>query len=313
MEAAAAKSSASGPVNLGQSNGGVPSGRLPKIPSLVFDIDLDDAEKAAAQHDELDTQVIVAELKRFLMPNCTAEFKLMNDVEDAFGHQQGEQQDLQNVAQRLSKLGYNCRIRHSMGGGEGFECLRNLRHSFLSVSLPGTSMATGQRYIVDASFREQFEIAKPTTRYTALLNVVPDVLVAPEDHVSPLVNFLCAELNLAFKANNAVLPPWRAASSMMSKWQPRQSMDQQVSAFSPGQSVGSLGVFMRKQQQPQPLQQQQLIGGGRKSMDAATTYRGFMAPAPPQNISVSQRPAAKPMMCEPMIVYGGFATVGSVL
>ncbi len=42
---------------------------------------------------------------------------------------------------------------------------------------------------------------------------------------SPQVTFLCAELTAAFKSQNAVLPPWRQAHSMLSKWQPRKSLE----------------------------------------------------------------------------------------
>lgn len=52
--------------------------------------------------------------------------------------------------------------------------------------------------------------------------------VAPEATVAPLVNFLCQEIAAAFKANGAVLPPWRHASSMLSKWLPRKSLDETV-------------------------------------------------------------------------------------
>lgn len=37
------------------------------------------------------------------------------------------------LASRLGRLGYRVHIRTALGGGEGFECLRNLRHVFLFV------------------------------------------------------------------------------------------------------------------------------------------------------------------------------------
>ncbi len=78
-----------------------------------------------------------------------------------------------------------------------------------------------QHYVVDPKFKEQFEIAKPTPRYAAVLEVLPEVLVLPEVNIVPLVNFLCAEIGLAFRANGSVLPPWRHAGSMLSKVRPQ--------------------------------------------------------------------------------------------
>ncbi len=43
---------------------------------------------------------------------------------------------------------------------------------------------------VDLSFKASFEIAKPTPRYASLLACLPEVYVAPEAAVAPLVNFL---------------------------------------------------------------------------------------------------------------------------
>lgn len=34
----------------------------------------------------------------------------------------------------------------------------------------------------------------------------------------------------AFRENQSNLPPWRSASSMLSKWQPRRSMDETITA-----------------------------------------------------------------------------------
>ncbi len=87
---------------------------------------------------------------------------------------------------------------------------------------------TTNRFVVDLSFKEQFRIAKPTPRYQALLDCVPATYVAPEASVAPLVNFLCHEMALAFSSTGVVLPPWRQTHSMLSKWLPRKSLDEQV-------------------------------------------------------------------------------------
>ena len=54
-------------------------------------------------------------------------------------------------------------------------------------------------YVVDPHFREQFEIARPTTSYRGLLAAIPDVVVLPEEQVSHLVQMLCHELGECFK------------------------------------------------------------------------------------------------------------------
>jgi hypothetical protein len=58
-----------------------------------------------------------------------------------------------------------------------------------------------------------------------VLAAIPQVWVGPEEHLILLVNFLCAEMSAAFRQLGSVPPPWRQASSMLSKWRPRNSID----------------------------------------------------------------------------------------
>ncbi len=146
--------------------------------------------------------------------------QLTREVDNALKGNGPSQMD--DLAQRLTELGYRVCIRRALGGGEGPVCLHNLRHSFLSVVCPGRDKTS---FVVDPCFAEQFKIAKPRPRYDAIMACIPEVLVIPEDKIPPLVTFLCGELSSAFKASGAVIPPWRQASSMLSKWQPRRSTD----------------------------------------------------------------------------------------
>ena len=171
--------------------------------------------------------------------------------------------DVESLGRRLSRLGYRCTITNSLGGGDGQDCLKNLRHKFLTCTAPGTlrvhaaahspphtrcllrympahrthttcaaaapgSSQARQQYVVDPVFKDQFEIAKPTPRYAALLASLPDDFVGPMEHVIPLVSFLCSEIAAAFQEEGTLLPPWRQASSMLSKWRPRRSSEENV-------------------------------------------------------------------------------------
>ncbi len=82
--------------------------------------------------------------------------------------------------------------------------------------------------------QEQFIIAKTTARYASILAAIPQIFVGPEEHLVLLVNFLCTEMNAAFRQLGSVLPPWRQASSMLSKWKPRKSVDEPVFGAVPG-------------------------------------------------------------------------------
>lgn len=66
-------------------------------------------------------------------------------------------------------------------------------------------------------FREQFEISQPTARYSGLLGMLPEVMVAPAARLEPLVTVLCSEMSLAFEQHGLSLPPWRQSKSLLSK------------------------------------------------------------------------------------------------
>ncbi|KAG2487290.1 hypothetical protein HYH03_014130 [Edaphochlamys debaryana] len=201
-----------------------------KVPSLVFDIELED-NGIGAQWDDGDWEEdeVVTEIQRFVQPTSSAEARLLSDVRVACQHAK-DGQDTTKLVAILSALGYRCSLRTALGGGDGADCLRNLRHTFITCDTPSVNGAPARRYIVDPQFKEQFIIAKTTARYAAILAAIPQVFVGPEEHLALLVNFLCTEMSTAFRQLGSVLPPWRHASSVLSKWRPRKSVDESMAA-----------------------------------------------------------------------------------
>jgi uncharacterized protein (TIGR01615 family) len=128
-----------------------------------------------------------------------------------------------------SNMGYAVSLRESLGGGAGGQCLRNLRHCCLVLQRPqaagNSSSGSIDSIIVDPTFRDQFAIAHPSARYAAVLDSLPAVFVGHAGRIPQLVELLCAEMSLAFHAAGIVLPPWRQTKSMLSKWQPRRSIE----------------------------------------------------------------------------------------
>ncbi|GLC36736.1 hypothetical protein PLESTB_000788300 [Pleodorina starrii] len=200
-----------------------------KVPSLVFDIELEDNGIGGHwQEEDWEEDEVVSEIQRFVQPTTAAEARMLSDVKAACPHAK-DGQDTERLVSILSALGYRCSLRTALGGGDGPDCLRNLRHTFIVCECPASNpnqpVSPSRRYIVDTQFKEQFIIAKTTARYAAILAAIPQIFVGPEEHLSLLVNFLCSEMSSAFRQLGSVLPPWRQASSMLSKWKPRKSVD----------------------------------------------------------------------------------------
>lgn len=281
---------------------------MPKVASMVFDLEMDadtgTTNGAQNKLEELEAHVVVQELERFLQP--ASALRLAREVAaaspSAIGRDSSNNSTAIYLAESLTQRGYLVRARRAVGGGEGATCLHNLRHEFLTVLLPGE----GFTFIVDPHFAEQFEIAKPTDRYSSLLACLPAILVIPEEHIQPLVTFLCAEMSSAFKASKAVLPPWRQASSMLTKWQPRKSLDV---AIIPGASLfASKNNYhgMAPPSRPRPISENSPVNPSPDRWAGAWLARsqGGGGGGAPQARQV------KPMATEPNRVYGGFGTFG---
>jgi hypothetical protein len=68
---------------------------------------------------------------------CVTLLQLMEQVEAAYRKEaaEGRQLEAEQLAEQLVQGGHSVTVRTALGGGGGCECLRNLRHVFLSVQM----------------------------------------------------------------------------------------------------------------------------------------------------------------------------------
>ena len=211
------------------------SSLMSKVPSLLFE--MEDAEENPSSIDALSGPPegdVIARLHTLLDPWTDQEYMLNLHVRIATDEatKRGEQHlAVPQLADTLRKLGHPVKLRTALGGGWGGACLRNLRHSFLAVTMASStpSSVPAATVLVDPRFREQFEIAHPTPRYVRILAEIPVALVAPAERLSKAVELLCAEMAVAFATMGTPVPPWRQPAAMLSKWQPRRSEEVDVS------------------------------------------------------------------------------------
>lgn len=209
------------------------SGVIPKVPSLLFDLELEDGGTLLAENQEdLGAPAIAAHIRSLTEPRSEEECQLASHMQlvQRLLSDNGERQslDIFEVADGLRKLGHAVTIRSALGGGGGNECLRNLRHRFLTCRGQGMCQSAKHKhmnYIVDPSFKEQFEIPHVTPRYNCVLSEVPATFIGTEEQVIAVVEIMSKEISRVFQHAGATLPPWRQTASMLSKWQPRKSED----------------------------------------------------------------------------------------
>ncbi|KAG4123952.1 hypothetical protein ERO13_D10G009300v2 [Gossypium hirsutum] len=92
---------------------------------------------------------------------------------------------------------------------------RNLlsgNYEYVDVNINGT------RYIIEVNLAEQFEIARPTTSYTSLLEVIQPIFVGEPKVLKRVVKLMCNAMKNSMKTGGMHLPPWRRNGYMQSKW-----------------------------------------------------------------------------------------------
>ncbi|KAF3456916.1 hypothetical protein FNV43_RR01570 [Rhamnella rubrinervis] len=79
-------------------------------------------------------------------------------------------------------------------------------------------MVEGERLLVDIDFRSEFEIARSTGAYRAILQSVPYIFVGKSDRLGQIVSIVSEAAKQSLKKKGMHFPPWRKAEYMRAKW-----------------------------------------------------------------------------------------------
>lgn len=90
-------------------------------------------------------------------------------------------------------------------------------YEYIDVVFDSTT-GKSERVIIDIDFRGQFEIARPSTSYKAVVQVLPTVFVGKAEQLFQIVNILSDAVKLSIKKSGMHLPPWRKPEYMRAKW-----------------------------------------------------------------------------------------------
>ncbi|KAI4337923.1 hypothetical protein L6164_016285 [Bauhinia variegata] len=91
-------------------------------------------------------------------------------------------------------------------------------YEYIDVMTREMNGGKATRIIVDVDFRSQFELAKATTGYKELTDMLPSVFVGSEAKLNKIISMLCSAAKESLKEKGHHIPPWRKASYMQSKW-----------------------------------------------------------------------------------------------
>ncbi|KAG6479094.1 uncharacterized protein LOC122019213 [Zingiber officinale] len=114
------------------------------------------------------------------------------------------------LAARLRSLGYDAAIcksqwdkNPSFPAGE---------HEYVDAVV-GTD-----RLLVDAGFRSEFEVARPSKMYRAIIQLLPQAFVSQPHRLQQIVVVASEAAWHSLKKNGLHVPPWRRHEYMRTKW-----------------------------------------------------------------------------------------------
>uniref|UniRef100_A0A2N9G6L7 Uncharacterized protein n=1 Tax=Fagus sylvatica TaxID=28930 RepID=A0A2N9G6L7_FAGSY len=76
----------------------------------------------------------------------------------------------------------------------------------------------GERFLIDVDFRSEFEIARPTKTYKAILQTLPYIFVGKSDRLRRMIAIASEAAKQSLKKRGMHIPPWRKADYVNSKW-----------------------------------------------------------------------------------------------
>ncbi|RAL54586.1 hypothetical protein DM860_001714 [Cuscuta australis] len=114
------------------------------------------------------------------------------------------------VADGLGSLGYTASICRSKW--EKTSKIPAGVYEYIDVTVEG------DRVLIDVDFRSEFEIARSTGGYKAVLQSLPFIFVGKPDRLLQIVSIASEAAKLSLKKKGMHIPPWRKAEYMKAKW-----------------------------------------------------------------------------------------------
>lgn len=119
------------------------------------------------------------------------------------------------IMKHLRNGGYNAAICKSRWDHAG--SFPGGDYEYIDVVFEGTT-GKSERVLIDIDFKAQFEIARPTSSYNAVVQVLPTVFVGKADRLLQIVNIMNDGVRMSLKKQGMPLPPWRKPEYMRAKW-----------------------------------------------------------------------------------------------
>lgn len=175
---------------------------------------------------------------------------------------------LRHVADQLRNAGYDsalCKSKWTRSPD-----IPSGEHSYVEVAVQ-TRSGKAVRVVVELSFRAEFEVARASAGYRALVTALPEVFVGRADRLRGVVKVMCAAAKQCMKDNNMHMGPWRKHKYMQAKWlgTPERGAAAAVAAETPVVAVPSVAVGSSPEKQTKFRASMLTFDFGRTALEVA--------------------------------------------
>ncbi|KAI3912824.1 hypothetical protein MKX01_004894 [Papaver californicum] len=143
----------------------------------------------------------------------------------------------------LRENGYNagiCKTKWESCGG-----LTGGNYEFIDVNKPPSLSCSSEiRYFIEIDFIGEFEIARPTSQYEKLVQILPRVYIGRSEELKQIIKLMSEAAKKSLKTNQLLLSPWRKNRFMQMKWfgQYKRTLNQVSSSSSASTPTSSMAI-----------------------------------------------------------------------
>ncbi|XP_020581456.1 uncharacterized protein LOC110025355 [Phalaenopsis equestris] len=121
------------------------------------------------------------------------------------------------MAERLREKGYDgavCRSKWQRSPD-----IPSGEHSYVDVLIgPRNGLKGPTRIIIEPNFKAEFEMARASQEYNALVARLPEMFVGKSEKLKSVVKIMCRAAKRSVKENKMHMAPWRKHEYMLCKW-----------------------------------------------------------------------------------------------
>lgn len=169
----------------------------------------------------------------------------------------------------------------------------------------------GERVLIDVDFRSEFEVARSTSSYKAVLQLLPFIFVGNSDRLLQIVSIASEAARQSLKKKGMHIAPWRKAEYIKAKWLSPHIRTGEATVKSEVKEKKLVEEVESKQLSDSEFGELELIFGGQSSYDSNSFTLLSSSSPPPVKFSGSEEekpvqpvmmtwepPALKPKNCE---------------